>query len=142
MEKVKFFFKKSFFHIIKLFLLFSSLYYIWQSDNIREKISPKKYWIEKEKSLKKVVLVDKLKLQSLMVDLEKEKQSLLFEIEKTKLEANMLEKDEAEAVRCLDVNHKKKIVSINKSIEELKKVYQKDFEDLKKVISKVEEIKN
>jgi hypothetical protein len=142
MRKINGFFKKRFSHIIKLFLLVISMYYIWHSDNIRKKTSPKKYWVEKEKSLQKAVLVDKLKIQSLRVDLEKEKQNCAFEIEKTKIEANIFEKDEFEAVKCLNINHQKKIDFINKSIEELKIVYQKDFEDLKRVISKVEETKN
>jgi hypothetical protein len=140
MAKIKKFFEKRFLHIFKVIIMLTTIYYIWHSDNIRKNTSPKKYWIEKEKNLQKAVLVDKLKIQSLMVDLEKEVQNCSFEIEKSKLEANILEKDETQAVECANINHRKKIESIHQSIEEMKKVYLKDRKDLEKAISKLDEI--
>ena len=139
-EKIKKIFRKKKFHIIKLIVVITAIYFIWHSDKIKQQANPQKYLEEKVKKLQKTVTIDKLKIQSLEVDLKKEKQNCIYEKEKTKIDAIVFDKDEDKSIECLNISHKKKLDNISESITAMNQLYLKDLEELENAVSNLEEI--
>ena len=111
--------KKPFIVLLNVTIILFSSYCIFQAENFQKKLAPKKFWTNKVKRLKKELKKDSLKIQALELDLEKEKLLCSYHQKHAKIKAQQLDENENIIVSEVEKDHKQKLDSMKKEIDEL-----------------------
>ncbi len=121
-------FKKMSIIILNVLIIAVCSYFIFQSERFQEKISPKKYWQNKIKTLESELKKDCVKIKFLKLDLEKEDALSSYYKEQAKLKAEEINENIDDIFIKIKNEHLNKMNQIKQEIDNL----TKQEKDLKK----------
>jgi len=133
-------FKKAWIIILNISLIVFSSVFIWQSEKIQEKISPKKFWQNKIKTLNLELKKDDLKIKNLELNLEKELTLSTYNEKQAKIKAEEENQNPSDIYFTMQHDHIKKVIDIKKEIDALKVDENKIKQDLEKAKTKATSI--
>lgn len=107
--------------LLNILIITSCSYFIFKSERFQEKISPKKFWNSKVKTLKSELKKDYVKIKFLRLDLERENALLPYLREMAKIQAQELSVNFDEIFKEIKAEHLKKTSEIKRQIEDLTK---------------------
>lgn len=133
--------KKLWIVILNITLIVSSSYFIWQSEKIQEKVSPKKFWQNKIKTLSSELKKDDLKIKKLELNLEKEVALSSYNEKQAQINAQESNLNPSDVYFSMQNDQVKKILDIKKEIDLLKIDENKIKQDLENAKIKIDSIK-
>lgn len=132
--------KNRYFLILETAVVIVCSVIIFQSDRFQERLSPRKYWISKVKELEGDVRIDHWKVRSLEISLEKEKAARQYVIQAAIDRAKSFGEDVEKISRSAAIEHKEKLIALQKDLEVSKRTLAVHRDRLQKAQSKLGEI--